>query len=91
MPRRRADGKRASARGGRVKAASRANGSASALALTRPSRADHPADIRSFLTRKTVAHPIPLPLAGVACGSGRDPRSGRVRVSRPIPEAWFYR
>src|SRR5512134_583688 len=64
MPRRRADGKRASARGGRVKAASRANGSAPALALTRPSCADHPAGIRSSLTRKTVAHPDPLPRAG---------------------------
>ena len=51
----RSDGCPRSASAGRVKAASRASGSAKALALTRPADADNNPIIRSTLTLKTVA------------------------------------
>jgi hypothetical protein len=55
MPNLRSDGKPRSAPVGRVKAATRASGSAPALALTRPAGADHTSISRSPLTHKTVA------------------------------------
>ena len=55
MRQRRSDGKPQSGHDGRVKAASRASGSAEALALTRPARPDNNPIIRSPLILKTVA------------------------------------
>lgn len=55
MPNLRSDGKPRSAPVGRVKAATRASGSAPALALTRPAGADHTSISKSPLTHKTVA------------------------------------
>jgi hypothetical protein len=55
MPNPRSDGKPRSAPVGRVKAASRASGSAQALALTRPASVDNNSISRSPLTHKTVA------------------------------------
>ena len=59
MPKHRSDGLQPSAGAGRVKAVSRASGSANALALTRPDPADTLMPTRSPLTNKTVAHPCP--------------------------------
>jgi len=61
MPKHRSDGLQPSAGAGRVKAVSRASGSANALALTRPDPADTLMPIRSPLTNKTVAHPRSFP------------------------------
>ncbi len=63
MPRRRSDGHPRSAGDGRVKAVSRASGSAKALALTRAKPADTLKAIKSPLTRKTVASPLPTLMA----------------------------
>ena len=58
MPKLRSDGKPRSAPVGRVKAVSRASGSAKALAVTRPAGADNTFIKRSPLTDKTVAERV---------------------------------
>ena len=60
MPDLRSNAKSTSAPDGRVKAVSRASGSALALASTRPAGADTLEIKRSPLTLITVAHPTPL-------------------------------
>jgi hypothetical protein len=75
MPRRRSDGGSRSVRTGRVKAASRASGSANALALTRPDRTDTLKPKKSRLTGKTVASPS---------GRGYAPRLFKIERENPL-------
>ena len=59
MPKHKPDGDPRSAPGARVKAESRASGSATALALTRKPGADTLKHRKNRLTANTVAEPLP--------------------------------
>ena len=92
MPNLRSDGKPRSAPVGRVKAATRASGSAPALALTRPAGADHTSISRSPLTYKTVAEE-----PGEACvskdaraRSGRSSNSNNWSMSKSNKASNFF-